>query len=95
MKRIVRNPGGDYEVLFDVTLKRYIKKPVNVLAAKMDEPFEVETLEGTMHGNAGDYLIRGVKGEWYPCKPDIFEMTYEPVGGHDTDGFYDKSGAAK
>jgi hypothetical protein len=40
---------------------------------------EIETLEGIMVGNKGDYLIKGVAGELYPCKPDIFEMTYEPV----------------
>lgn len=38
---------------------------------------EVYTLEGWMHGNVGDYLIRGVKGEFYFCKPDIFAATYE------------------
>lgn len=40
---------------------------------------EIKTLEGWMHGNYGDYIIQGVKGECYPCKPDIFEMTYELV----------------
>jgi len=39
----------------------------------------VKTLEGTMAVNVGDYLVKGVKGEIYPCKPEIFEMTYEPV----------------
>lgn len=39
----------------------------------------VETLEGTMEVSDGDWIIRGVKGEVYPCKPDIFEATYEPV----------------
>lgn len=38
---------------------------------------EIKTLEGTMRGNCGDYIIKGVKGEVYACKPDIFEMTYE------------------
>lgn len=37
------------------------------------------TLEGNMLANIGDYIIRGVKGEFYPCKPDIFEVTYEEV----------------
>lgn len=37
----------------------------------------IETLEGTMIANEGDWIIRGVKGEIYPCKPDIFEATYE------------------
>jgi len=39
----------------------------------------IETLEGTMRANQGDYIIKGVKGEFYPCKPDIFEQTYELV----------------
>ena len=39
----------------------------------------VSTLEGVHRASLGDYLIRGVKGEHYPCKPDIFEMTYELV----------------
>lgn len=39
----------------------------------------ISTLEGQMTANIGDYIIRGVKGELYPCKPDIFAATYEPV----------------
>lgn len=39
--------------------------------------FLIETLEGTMRANPGDWIIRGLKGEFYPCKPDIFEATYE------------------
>lgn len=38
---------------------------------------EIKTLEGNHIANIGDYIIKGVKGEIYPCKPDIFEMTYE------------------
>lgn len=37
------------------------------------------TLEGEMRAGLGDFIIRGVQGEFYPCKPDIFEATYEPV----------------
>lgn len=40
---------------------------------------EIDTLEGTMSASPGDYIIKGVKGEFYPCKPDIFEMTYEAI----------------
>jgi hypothetical protein len=40
---------------------------------------EIHTMEGTMRADIGDYIIRGVKGEFYPCKPDIFEATYEAV----------------
>ena len=42
-------------------------------------PLSIRTLEGMMTANPGDWIIRGVKGEFYPCKPDIFEATYEPV----------------
>jgi hypothetical protein len=40
----------------------------------------VPTLEGNHTAKHGDFIIKGVKGEFYPCKPDIFEATYEPVG---------------
>lgn len=39
----------------------------------------IDTLEGTMEANVGDYIIKGIKGEFYPCKPDIFEQTYEEL----------------
>lgn len=39
----------------------------------------INTLEGKHHVTVGDYVIKGVKGELYPCKPDIFEMTYTTV----------------
>jgi hypothetical protein len=39
----------------------------------------IRTLEGDHAGSVGDYIIRGVKGEYYPCKPDIFEATYDRV----------------
>lgn len=39
----------------------------------------IETLEGTMEASPGDWIIRGVKGEFYPCKPDIFAVTYQEV----------------
>lgn len=44
-----------------------------------DHEFKLLTLEGIMRVSPGDYVIQGVKGEIYPCKPDIFEATYEPV----------------
>jgi hypothetical protein len=45
-----------------------------------DGSVTIKTLEGSHRGEIGDYIIQGVKGELYPCKPDIFEMTYEPAG---------------
>lgn len=44
-----------------------------------DGKLYIPTLEGTMTASAGDWIIKGVKGEFYPCKPDIFEATYEAL----------------
>lgn len=45
------------------------------------ENLTISTMEGVMIANPGDWIIKGVKGEFYPCKPDIFEATYEAVEG--------------
>ena len=55
------------------------KKVATVMAKQMDEDFEVETLEGTMKGKAGDYLCQGPAGEEWPIKKGIFEATYVVV----------------
>ena len=55
--------------LFDI--KRTLKEMLVDIA--------IDTLEGTMRVDYGDYIIKGVKGELYPCKPDIFLKTYEEV----------------
>lgn len=47
------------------------------------EHIVIDTLEGSHRASPGDYVIRGVQGEFYPCKPDIFEATYEPAGESD------------
>lgn len=44
---------------------------------------DISTLEGTMRASRHDYIIKGVQGEFYPCKPDIFEATYERVESPD------------
>ena len=49
-----------------------------------DETLVVVTLEGDLTAQPGDWIIKGVAGEFYPCKPEIFAQTYEPVeGAHD------------
>lgn len=40
---------------------------------------QIQTIEGVMTAQLGDWIIKGIKGEFYPCKPDIFEATYEPA----------------
>lgn len=54
-----------------------IEEFVGGYAEFRDGDLIVATLEGPLHASDGDYIIKGVKGEFYPCKPDIFEMTYE------------------
>lgn len=44
-----------------------------------DGKIEIPTLEGIMTASLGDFIIKGIHGEYYPCKPDIFEQTYEAV----------------
>ncbi len=60
-------------------MAKYRKKPVVIEAYQTDREIEIVTLEGTMKANKGDWVITGIKGEQYPCKPDIFEATYEKV----------------
>ena len=60
-------------------IKKYRKKPVIIEAYKTDKPVIIKTLEGDMKASVGDYIITGVNGEQYPCKPDIFEKTYEKI----------------
>lgn len=58
---------------------KFRKNPVVIDAYQTDKELDIETLEGTMHANIGDWIITGVNGERYPCKPDIFEKTYEQI----------------
>ena len=59
--------------------KKYVKKPVVIEAYQTDKEVIISTLEGDMKAMPGDYIITGVHGEQYPCKPDIFNETYEEL----------------
>lgn len=63
----------------NISGEMFRKKPVIIRAFKTDKVIFIETLEGMHRANVGDFIIEGVKGEMYPCKPDIFEKTYEKV----------------
>ena len=63
----------------DTEVRKYRKKPVVIEAYQTDTELDIHTLEGIMHASVGDYIITGVHGELYPCKPDIFKETYELV----------------
>jgi hypothetical protein len=72
------------QVVDDLTNHQAVARWVEVGGGKALIPFAepclyIETLEGRMRADIGDYVIRGVQGEFYPCKPDIFEATYEAV----------------
>lgn len=49
------------------------------LIVDTDERLRIDTLEGPIWANLGDFIIEGVQGEFYPCKPDIFAMSYDKV----------------
>jgi hypothetical protein len=53
---------------------------------KIQRELVIDTLEGRMFASPGDWVIRGVAGEFYPCKPNIFEATYEPVEDENEEG---------
>lgn len=67
-----------------IPLAKYRKKPVVIEAYQTNRCMNIGTLEGVIHANPGDYIITGIRGELYPCKPDIFEATYELVKESDS-----------
>lgn len=75
----VRLPNGDHFDKHDwqVYSQEFRRKPVVIKALKLEIPVLIETREGLMTGDVGDYLIQGVAGEFYICKPEIFKQTYE------------------
>lgn len=71
-EQFIKDQSGPSSVIFLLQ-----KTPTNYRFE--DEFLIIETLEGEMKASDGDWIIRGVNGECYPCKPDIFEKTYELV----------------
>ena len=61
-----------------IALQEFMQSDLRVSYEKPESPvIKIETLEGVMEASVGDFIIKGVNGEFYPCKPDIFEKTYE------------------
>jgi hypothetical protein len=58
---------------------KYRKKPIVIEAYQTDKELKIKTLEGTVTANVGDWIITGIKGEQYPCQPDIFDASFELV----------------
>lgn len=66
---------NDLQELFDLAKDSTRELVVDAL----ENYLTIQTLEGEMRADVGDWIIKGVQGELYPCKPDIFEQTYEKV----------------
>ena len=61
-------------------MHRGTENPIRVSYKKPESPIiKIETLEGIMEASVGDFIIRGINGEFYPCKPDIFDKTYDMI----------------
>lgn len=60
-------------------LYKVVKKYIPVEAYQTDKPMDIQTLEGVMHANTGDWIIIGVEGEMWPVKKEIFEKTYRII----------------
>lgn len=62
-----------------LTIKKWLGHNLGTEEKMFTNSYYIRTLEGEMAITPGDYIIQGINGEFYPCKPDIFEKTYEKV----------------
>lgn len=60
-------------------LHEFMQVEIDPKSFFIDERFPIETLEGPLYASLGDFIIKGLRGEFYPCKPDIFWQTYDEV----------------
>ena len=85
MKNYVKKPvvvqAVEYNGANKEEIEAFIGKKLDIIYTELKEPLELKipTLEGDMKASKGDYIIKGIKGEFYPCKPDIFKSTYNVV----------------
>ena len=84
MKKFVKKPVVIEACQFDganiTEVENFVgKKLPTVISSNEDTQLVIPTLEGDMKVSKGDYVIKGVNGEFYPCKPDVFEKTYDVV----------------
>lgn len=78
MLRVRKLPVEVHAVLCSEMLK-WSALPDGITRSLYDESLWIETLEGIMRANPGDWIVRGIKGEYYPCKPDIFAANFEVI----------------
>ena len=85
MKRYIKKPvvvqAVEYNGANKEEIEAFVEKKLDTVYTELKEPLELKipTLEGDMKASKGDYIIKGVNGEFYPCKPDVFEKTYDVV----------------
>ena len=85
MQKFVKKPvvieAVEYNGANKEEIEAFIGKKLDTIYTELKEPLELKipTLEGDMKVSKGDYVIKGVKGEFYPCKPDIFKQSYNIV----------------
>lgn len=63
-----------------MVFSKFTKRPITIDAERISETIEIKTREGSLLGYRGDWLIKGIEGELYPCGDAIFRKTYEPSG---------------
>ncbi|WP_410005265.1 PGDYG domain-containing protein [Aequorivita nionensis] len=63
----------------NLKFKKALKKPIPIKCIQIDEPFEVESMEGLVKGKKGDWLMVGINGEKYVCDAAIFKKTYDII----------------
>ena len=79
-KQLTDNSVGEcYDFIHGVSSKKPDGRWQDYVSMIQDNGMDIKTLEGTIHASIGDWIIKGVSGEFYPCKPDIFLKTYEEV----------------
>lgn len=79
IKQYQKKPVTVFAVKWDGTNLQEVLSFTNNKAMMKNDTLIIPTLEGTMAAEVGSYVIKGVKGEYYPCREDIFEDTYEEV----------------
>jgi hypothetical protein len=85
MKNYVKKPvvvqAVEYNGANKKEIEAFVEKKLDTVYTELKEPLELKipTLEGDMKASKGDYIIKGINGEFYPCKPDVFEKTYDVI----------------
>ena len=85
MQKFVKKPvvveAVEYNGANKEEIEAFVGKKLDTIYTELKEPLELKipTLEGDMKASKGDYIIKGIKGEFYPCKPDIFKKSYDIV----------------